>query len=272
MNLGAARVRLRMRGAIDVLDLAAPLCRDNWRVLVPLGIVTLVPALALCLLARYALRWDWGAVWILAVVLGGLAHAPFTMAHGELLFADPRHVRIRPRAILARMLRRLPAFLAVHLLSRALHLLAAVTVFLLPVSGWLLFLVHEAVLLEGARPFAALARSTRAVRGQAGGVMGVSAALVLLPALGAVGGELAGSAIVEWVLQLGQPFGSLWTTGGTPYALAGFFATIPLSAAARFLNYLALRTRKEGWDIQLRFLAIATETDAAPAAQEPEAA
>jgi len=79
----------------------------------------------------------------------------------------------------------------------------------------------------------------------------------LLPAAGLLAGELVGNAVVSLVLQLGSPFGSLFTNGGTPYALAGFFATVPLVAAARFLFYIDLRTRKEGWDIQLRFMAIA---------------
>ena len=58
-------------------------------------------------------------------------------------------------------------------------------------------------------------------------------------------------------LQLGAPFGELTTDGGTVYAVTGFFLTIPIVAAARFLTYVDLRTRREGWDIQLKFMAIA---------------
>ena len=72
---------------------------------------------------------------------------------------------------------------------------------------------------------------------------------------------MLGSSIVNTVLQLGEPFGQLLQKGGTPYALAGFFLTVPVIAAARFLAYTDLRTRKEGWDIQLRFMAIAAEAE-----------
>src|SRR5262249_40877626 len=68
--------------------------------------------------------------------------------------------------------------------------------------------------------------------------------------------ELIGQGIVEGVLQLGRPFGSLVPDGGSVFALVGFFLSIPYVASARFLKYTDIRTRKEGWDIQLKFTAI----------------
>ena len=59
----------------------------------------------------------------------------------------------------------------------------------------------------------------------------------------------------DW--QLGKPFGDLWDDGGSAYAIVGFFAALPLVATARFLAYIDGRTRQDGWDIQLRFMAIA---------------
>jgi hypothetical protein len=269
MNLRSARVALRMRGAADILDLAGPFCLGGWRLLLPLAGLTLLPSMAVCLIVHRAFAWPWPAVWCLAVVLGGLCHAPFTLAYGDLLFQDARQVRVAP--ILSRLLRRLPVFLVAHVTTRVIHLVGASTVILLPFTAGALFAVHEAVLLEGAGPFEAIARSGRAVRGQGLSAVGISIALVLLPIAGVFAGEMTGSALVETVLQFGQPFGSLWTTGGTPYALAGFFASIPLVVAARFLKYTDLRTRKEGWDIQLRFMAIAT-ADAGKTGGDREAA
>ena len=259
MNLNAARVELRVRSATDVLDLAAPLALRSWRVFAPLAAAVLLPAFAACLVVHYRFAWRWPAVWVLAVVLGAFTQVPFTLACGELLFAAPRDVRVRP--LLRRSLSRLPAFLVSYLLTRLAHV-AGLMVLVLPLftASWF-FVVPEVLLLEKATPFGALGRSMRAVRGRGGAAFGVTVALLLLAVAGVVAGEVLGSSIVGTVLQLGEPFGRLWQQGGTVYALAGFFLTVPLIASARFLAYTDLRTRKEGWDIQLRFMAIAAEAE-----------
>jgi hypothetical protein len=64
-----------------------------------------------------------------------------------------------------------------------------------------------------------------------------------------------GGQLLEFVFQLGQPLGSLAEDGGSGFAVLGLLLSVPLSAAARFLGYIDLRTRSEGWDIQLRFAA-----------------
>jgi hypothetical protein len=259
VNLLAARIELRVRSATDVLDLAAPLALRNWRVFGPLAAVVLLPAFAACLVVRYRFDWTWPAVWVMAVVLGAFTQVPFTLACGDLLFSAPRDVRVRP--LLRRSLARLPAFLLAYLLTRLAHL-AGLMVLVLPLftASWF-FVVPEVLLLERATPFGALGRSMRAVRGRASAAFGVTVALLLLAAAGVAAGEALGSSIVNTVLQLGEPFGQLLQKGGTPYALAGFFLTVPVIAAARFLAYTDLRTRKEGWDIQLRFMAIAAEAE-----------
>jgi hypothetical protein len=264
MNLRSARVLLRVRGTADILDLAAPFCLGGWRLLLPLAGLVLLPAFAACLAARTWLAWRWPWVWLLAVGLGGICQAPFTLACGELLFHQPRAVKVS--FILGRFVRRLPSFVSAYVLLRLIHTIAAFTLILLPFTASALFVVNEVVLLEGAGPFSAMARSGRAVRGQGVSAFGIAVALVLLPIAGALAGEITGNALVGTVLQLGEPFGTLWNSGGTPYALAGLFLTVPLSAAARFLKYIDLRTRKEGWDIQLRFIAItsASASSAAP--------
>ena len=64
----------------------------------------------------------------------------------------------------------------------------------------------------------------------------------------------------RYVLQLGHPTGSLWNDGGSGFAVLGALLAVPLGAAMRFLGYIDLRTRKEGWDIQLRFVALAEQS------------
>jgi len=264
MNLGAARVVLRVRTAADVLDLAAPFCLRNRRLTLLLSTVVLGPAVALCLLARYRWGWSWGLVWTLAVGLSFLCQAPFTLAYSDLMFVPPGDVRLG--AVLRRALRRLPAFAFARLLTTLIHVAALSLVLLVLYTGSVFLVVPEVVLLEGAGPFGAISRSGQALRGRVMAGMGMLLALLLLPGAGALAGELLGSTVVSLVLQLGEPFGTLFRNGGTPWALAGFFATVPLVTAARFLFYIDLRTRKEGWDIQLRFMEVARA--AAPPLQE----
>lgn len=264
MNLGTARVVLRVRTAADVLDLAAPFVLRNRRLTLVLSAVVLGPALALCLLVRYRFEWPWALVWTLAGALSLLCEAPFTVAYSDLMFVAPQGVRTG--AVLRRALRRLPALAVARLLTTLIHAAALSLVILALYTGSVFLVVPEAVLLEGAGPFAAIARSGRALRGRVVAGVGMLLALLLLPGAGALAGELLGSTAVSLVLQLGEPFGTLFRNGGTPYALAGLFATVPLVAAARFLFYIDLRTRKEGWDIQLRFMEIARAE--APQAEE----
>jgi hypothetical protein len=72
-----------------------------------------------------------------------------------------------------------------------------------------------------------------------------------------VAGDLLGQGLVEFVLQLGRPVGSLFHDGGSTYALFGYFLSVPYVSSARFLGYVDSRTRREGWDIQVRFAALA---------------
>jgi hypothetical protein len=138
--------------------------------------------------------------------------------------------------------------------------LLATTVLFLPITPFAavhLLFVREVGLLEGAGMGGAIGRGYRFVQRQVGACLGLLVALLAAPLMFVVGAELLGDAIVSTVLQLGSPFGELFTEGGSAYALLGFFLSVPVTAAARFLKYIDVRTRKEGWDIQLRFTAIA---------------
>ena len=69
--------------------------------------------------------------------------------------------------------------------------------------------------------------------------------------------DLLGNTLVDLVFEMGRPAGSLWSDGGSGYAVAGALLSSPFVASASFLGYIDQRTRKEGWDIQLRFMALA---------------
>jgi hypothetical protein len=119
--------------------------------------------------------------------------------------------------------------------------------------------VHEASLLEGANLYDALARSSRFVRGRGAAVFMVLLSLLLSQAAAILGTELLGQSLINSVLQLGTPLGALFEDGGTPMALLGYLLSIPYVATARFLCYIDSRTRNDGWDIQLRFMAVAAK-------------
>jgi hypothetical protein len=261
MKLDAAAIVLRPRGVAEVFDLACRFCSVHAGVYLRLGAAVLLPGHALCLALHHALDWGWGATWLAAAALATVAQGAFTVLVSRLLFAEA----LSARAALAAFGRRLGPYLGALLVSRFLLAAACLPAFLgLPFAWPPLLFQHEATLLEGAGPLASVSRSSRFVKGR-GGVAFQALLLLLLAQAAFVGAaELFGDGLTDGILQIGNPFGSLLEDGGTPFALLGFFASVPYVATARFLQYIDLRTRADGWDVQVRFLALA--------AREPEPA
>ena len=255
MNLRASAILLRPRTLAESLDLACRLCVTLAAgVYARLAAWMLLPVFAGCLALRYAAGWPWAAVWAIAVAAGGVVQGVFTVAVGQLLFSEETGAA----RVLRLFGRRAGSYLVTLLITRVLLVLSCVLFFLGPLFVWprVLF-VHEANLLEGAAPVPAMRRSGRVVAGRAVAAFGALLALLLIQAAFVAAGELLGQGLVADLLQLGAPFGSLRADGGSPYALAGLLLSVPYVATARFLAYVDLRTRADGWDIQLRFMAIA---------------
>ena len=257
MNLRAAAVVLRPRELSEQLDLACRLCVSTaFDLFLRLSAVLLLPVFLGCLLLRHAGGWSWVAVWTLVIIVGNLLQGVFTVSVGRLLFSEELTTRKALRLFAAR----LGSYVTTLFLSRVL--IAASFLLAWP----RVVFVHEACLLEAAGPGTAIRRSGRFVQGRAMAALGVLLALLLTQAAFVVTAELLGHGVVSEVLQLGKPFGSLFDDGGSPYALAGFLLSIPYVASARFLSYIDGRTRADGWDIQVRFLAIAATHNARRAA------
>jgi hypothetical protein len=187
----------------------------------------------------------------------------YTVAVGKLMFAED----VRLREIFGQYARRLPAYLVTLLLTRALLGLAGLLFFLVIPPFWMLArvtYVHEACLLEQASPVDAITRASRMIAGNVMGAVG----FVLLLLAGACGhiviAELLfNDGLLDFMLQLGKPFGSLQDEGGSAAALLGMFLAVPFWSTARFLAYVDLRTRRDGWDVQLRFMSIAARAEEA---------
>lgn len=262
MNLGAAAVVLRPRGVLEITDLAFRFVRARALPLYArLGALLLLPCFAGCLALRYALELPWGYVWIAAISLGAVIQGAFTVAAGRLFFS----AEVSAREALGAFAQRLPSYLIALLGSRLILAAASLTV-VLPIIAWpRLFLVHEASLLEASRAGAAIRRSDRLAAQRFGAVLGSLLAMLGLQAVLVIVAELLGQGIVDDLLQLGEPFGSLLEDQGSPYALAGYFFSIPYAATARYLAYIDARTRTDGWDVQVRFTTIVAAAQSADA-------
>ena len=280
VELGRARVVLRVRPLPDVFDLALRVCSRNGAALGRLTLVLLLPAWAACVALHHLAKQSYWIVWPVAVVLATVLQGAFTVAAGQLLFEKDAGVRV----VLARFGRRLgsylvalalfrlPAAVAIYGLFRSLDIAesAANALWILPIIGLLLarqVFVQEVVLLEGSGPWPGRKRTVQLLKGYV--TSGVGLVLWWIAALTfCIGGAdvMAGS-LIRYGLQLGEPFGAFAEIGGSPFALAGLFLAVPMVATARFLVYLDLRTRKEGWDLQLRFATIEAHgrNDNAPA-------
>ncbi len=254
MNLRASAIVLRPRTVAEILDLACRLVATRALDLYArLAAILLVPCFVVGLFLRYGLGLTWAFVWLVAAGAGTLIEGVFTVAVGRLLFSESLTARETLRAFAGRLVSYVGALLFSRLLLAATALTAIAIFFAWP----RLFFIHEASLLEGASAGTALRRSDRLATGRAATVL--FALVALLAAQGAFIGaaELLGHGLVDEVLQLGKPFGGLLDDGGSPYALAGYLLSVPYAATARFLFYIDSRTRADGWDVQLRFMAIA---------------
>lgn len=256
MNLDKCRVVLRPRSTLEVLDLALRvISAADVRLFGWLSAIFLLPCLALCIAARYVAEWEWGPVWLLALTLGGLVQGVFTVAAGRLLFAE----NLTVREVLAHFFSRFWSYMGALFLSRLVLALGALGAFLLFPLFWVwtkVLFVHEASLLEQSSPGDAVKRASRFVTARGSSALWlIINFLIIQTACVGIFESVGNNGLVEFLLQLGQPFGTL-ADGGSPFALAGFFISIPYVATARFLGYVDSRTRTDGWDIQLKFMAI----------------
>ncbi len=262
MDLIHARVALRARPLIDVLDLAIRFCAANAGAYARLSGVVLLPALAASWAAARAGGWVLG--WTVVVVLAAFADAPFVALASRLVFADEARARDALRAA-AVAVPRLAFVRFAQGLSFALSFLLLGLPWLW--AGSVLLFLPEVVVLERSGFGAAWGRAQRIARSHLGITMAAMILLSVLAVGAALLADVAGREVLQTVLQVTPP-PSLFTEGGSLLALLGFWSTLPLRATCRFFVYLDVRTRTEGWDIQTRFAAIAAR---AARAENPQA-
>ncbi|MCA9629140.1 MAG: hypothetical protein KC766_15775 [Myxococcales bacterium] len=260
MNVEKANVEIRKRGLLEVTDLA-------FRYVVGLGgmlylklfLVFALPLVLLLWAAQRFLELSWFWTWCWALLLGSGVQGIFTVAAGRLMFE--RDVRFG--AVTRQFFSRLGSYLGGLFLSRFLMALSAMVVIALPIVWVRMAHVHEASLLEGATAGAAIKRSSRFSENYTGATFAMLLVLGASTLTFVIGAEVIGQALLEDVFQLGLPFGDLFEDGGSLFALLGFFASLVFCATTRFLSYIDARTRRDGWDIQVRFMAIRARAEEA---------
>lgn len=273
MDLSRARIVLRERSTLDVLDLALRFVVAHKGAYAKVTGVAVVPALLVSWGLASRAGWAWG--WIAAIPLALLAQTPFTVLASRLVFEPD----VRLRDVIGASLRSLPRLFVLRILQLlllgaglftfvaarssgevAVVVLVSILAFALILPGLAidvaLLFVSEAAILERATLGATISRSRRLLRGHSGQAIAAALALFLLHVAATLLGDDVGRFVVGSLFQFGEP-AALWTAGGSPLALAGFWLFLPYAATARFFVYLDLRTRSEGWDIQTRFAAIA---------------
>jgi hypothetical protein len=251
MDLSRTRVVLRERALIDVLDLGLRFLIDHGAVYAKTAAIVLPPFF----LVSEGLARTVGpiAAWTFAVFTMAFAAAPFTVLASRLVFEEDVTV-LRAVGSAGRASWRLFVLRLATVGGGALGfmLLVAPAVWFLALA----LFVTEVTVLEHAGVAASLARSARIVRRASGQAVMALLLLALLHVLVIFAADSGGRTVITALLESRAP-AAIWNDGWSTLGLLGFWLFVPYLATARFLVYLDIRTRSEGWDIQTRFAALA---------------
>jgi hypothetical protein len=255
MDLMRARVALRERPLLDVLDLAVRFCAANARAYAKMSLAVVVPAFVVSWAAGQFVGWWLG--WMVAVVLSCFAGAPFVALASRLVFAES----VGTRQALGLAARAVPRLVVVRLLQ-LLALAASGLVVGLPWIwlGTIFLFVVEVAVLEQTGVGAVLGRTQRIAHAHFPNALLAMILGTLAPLAAAMLADVAGRDVLGSVLEIKPPL-SMFKAGGSWLALLGWWGTLPLIQTTRFFVYLDIRTRTEGWDIQTRFAALAAREE-----------
>lgn len=264
------RVVLRPRTLDEVFDLAMAYGRTYRRDFLRLTLILFVPAFLLTGALKIGLELNWAKTWAITLVLATLIERVTIAYAGRHLFGNAPSI---PRAIAGAMRRPIstvfsalliPLPLLIGLLDDFSELSIGFGVMIgmfWPFAlAWTIYL--SIVLNLEALPFGkGTKRSALLVSYRFGRAIGFVATTGTIRVLAAVLGDLGCGFLVGFLLQLGEPLDVLFQDGGSWASIAGYYLIAPYCAVARLFDYVDARTRLEGWDIQVRFKAIAAKKD-----------
>jgi hypothetical protein len=257
MNVGKARVEVRERGVAEIIDLALRFtCALGGWLYLRLFVLVALPAWGLCWWAM-ASEIEVGWVWTIAGALFVLVQIPFTVAASRLMFAEAPSLREVLSASAKGLFRSIVTAIAGGLLLAG----ASLIVVLIPAAMARCLYVSEITLLEGTGVGASFARSARFVKGRMGHAMQIAAALGCVTFAFVVTVQLLVWAVTRDMLGV-ESLEHIWDLLDSPAALLGFFVSVPFVASTRFLAYIDGRTRREAWDVQVRFLKLGLDEQA----------
>ncbi len=267
MNLDAATVVLRQRTPVEIVDLALLVCRRHWLAIPFLAVAGALPwaLLDAWLVSGSAPSVDEDAAWarwfpymLLVAAQVPVATAPLTAFLGQALFD---HRPDAGRALLTAW-KRTPVLLVAGVLRGLFALVPPVLL------AWPSHLV-EALVLEG-QGFTAAWRRAGALRGAdtgAGPVLMLLGIPVLAGAVVLVVGTL--EAVLGLLIHADPWQVEQWTSaadpGASPAVQVAVWAAVAYLGVVRFFAYIDLRTRAEGWaiDLDLRRTAARLDTGSA---------
>ncbi len=252
MNVLTTRVVLRERTLAEVFDLAFRFVAvRGGRKYLRLWFMSCAPPLLFCIGLRYLqVEWEW--VWSVACAGFVVAQIPFTLAASRLLLGDELSLGNLTRAWLPRI----PGQLMMHALAATLIGVTGFVIIPIPFLAARFLYLPEITLLEGSGLIRAYERGTRLCRNRLANAIETGFLLLTVWAAFILGAEVLGRAVQDDLLSFPPPADAL-VSGGSWFALCGFFLAVPFLATARFLAYIDGRTRREAWDVQLRFTELA---------------
>lgn len=286
MQLDNTRVTIREREFIDLLDLSLRLIRAEfwpWLLASAVGIVPFA-AFNYWILLHWPDELSWFSpsdaartqiyLFRMATLMlweVPLAAAPVTIYFGRSMFFDDPS----PRRVLESLWHGLPQMVFFQVVLRGLFFLPAVLgpgtiplLLLWPVPIFLWPYLSEVILLERNPLLGSRGRLTTRRRAEAlhSGSRGNLFARWMV-AIFVAGGLGAGLSLLLWYIR--ESFGGkseldvqFWTV----LVPSGFWIVAAYFAVVRYLSYLDLRIRREGWEVELRIRAAATRLFSEPSA------
>lgn len=252
MKLQQCRIVLRPRNPLDSMDMAVILCRDQAKPLFRLMLWTVVPVWMVMAVMSWLTNGHW-LVALCAFCAVPFVQVPFTVLGGRLLFADAPPVK----SVFSDLWKCRGGLTYSLFLGGVCWLVVSLVCFVaLPfVQAGFLFL-NECVLLErGGNAQAARRSFHMSSLHYEIGLVGAVARFVLLVWF-VLMGEAGGQFLFRDLLQMGAAFGSLADGQITPYVLWGILFSQPLFAIYKLMLYVDVRTRIEGWDLQVSLRAL----------------
>jgi len=261
VKLGELQVEIRARSHGPTVAIAArmlqhrpgPLC-GAWLFYT----AATVGFAALCLLV---LEWHPFWAWLLTPLLAPVFSAPLVTTVGQLVFTP----KVTFGQVAGQTLRRFPGFVFLFLVNRVISL-AGLCALVVPGlylwrASWFL---GPIVLLEGSPLGASFRRGRRFAAGFQGHVIGHAFnCAVLLLYLGIAAASL-GHFLITKVFGLSfSAIANLTVLESYPHllGLTAFAIAAPFVTLTWFFVYLDVRTRKEGWDLELAFRTRAAELE-----------